>query len=128
MEYQGIIFDFNGTLFFDNDKHVKAWNEISKILRGKEITLEELHTKLNGTPNIQNILYFTDGKATKEELEKSYKKIDNMIEKYKVENFESTMKENKQKNKPEKQVEIKQKQVQEEKSSKEQEQDCEERE
>ena len=37
MEYQGIIFDFNGTLFFDNDKHVKAWNEISKILRGKEI-------------------------------------------------------------------------------------------
>ena len=71
MEYQGIIFDFNGTLFFDNDKHVKAWNEISKILRGKEITLEELHTKLNGTPNIQNILYFTDGKATKEELEKA---------------------------------------------------------
>ena len=70
MEYQGIIFDFNGTLFFDNDKHVKAWNEISKILRGKEITLKELHTKLNGTPNIQNILYFTDGKATKEELEK----------------------------------------------------------
>ena len=65
---------------------------------------------------------------TKQELEKSYKKIDNMIEKYKVENFESTMKENKQKNKPEKQVEIKQKQVQEEKSSKEQEQDCEERE
>ena len=65
---------------------------------------------------------------TKKELEKSYKKIDIMIEKYKVENFESTMKENKQKNKPEKQVEIKQKQVQEEKSSKEQEQDCEERE
>ena len=31
MEYQGIIFDFNGTLFFDNDKHVKAWNEISII-------------------------------------------------------------------------------------------------
>ena len=49
---------------------MKAWNEISKILRGNEITLEELHTKLNGTPNIQNILYFTDEKATKEELEK----------------------------------------------------------
>ena len=79
MEYQGIIFDFNGTLFFDNDKHVKAWNEISKILRGKEITLEELHTKLNGTPNIQNILYFTDGKATKEELEKYLRKKKNII-------------------------------------------------
>lgn len=79
MKYQGIIFDFNGTLFFDNDKHVKAWNEISKILRGKEITLEELHTKLNGTPNIQNILYFTDGKATKEELEKYSQKKKNII-------------------------------------------------
>lgn len=58
---------------------MKAWNEISKILRGKEITLEELHTKLNGTPNIQNILYFTDGKATKEELEKYSQKKKNII-------------------------------------------------
>ena len=82
MEYQGIIFDFNGTLFFDNDKHVKAWNEISKILRGKEITLEELHTKLNGTPNIQNILYFTDGKATKEELEKYSQKKEEYYRKF----------------------------------------------
>ena len=82
MKYQGIIFDFNGTLFFDNDKHVKAWNEISKILRGKEITLEELHTKLNGTPNIQNILYFTDGKATKEELEKAIEQYNSRDRRY----------------------------------------------
>ena len=82
MEYQGIIFDFNGTLFFDNDKHVKAWNEISKILRGKEITLEELHTKLNGTPNIQNILYFTDGKATKEDQKKYSQKKEEYYRKF----------------------------------------------
>lgn len=69
MEYQGIIFDFNGTLFFDDDKHVKAWDKISQILRGKGTTLEELQSKLNGTPNIQNVLYLTDGKATKEEQE-----------------------------------------------------------
>ena len=79
MEYQGIIFDFNGTLFFDNDKHVKAWNEISKILRGKEITLKELHTKLNGTPNIQNILYFTDGKQQKKIRKNILKKKKNII-------------------------------------------------
>ena len=89
MEYQGIIFDFNGTLFFDNDKHVKAWNEISKILRGKEITLEELHTKLNGTPNIQNILYFTDGKATKEELEKYSQKKEEYYRQFCKEDTES---------------------------------------
>ena len=72
MKYQGIIFDFNGTLFFDNDKHVKAWNEISKILRGKEITLEELHTKLNGTPNIQNILYFYRWEGNKRRIRKIF--------------------------------------------------------
>ena len=36
MKYQGIIFDFNGTLFFDNDKHVKAWNEISRSYEEKK--------------------------------------------------------------------------------------------
>ena len=94
MEYQGIIFDFNGTLFFDNDKHVKSWNEISKILRGKEITLEELHTKLNGTPNIQNILYFTDGKATKEELEKYSQKKEEYYRQFCKEDTEKLIKSN----------------------------------
>ena len=41
MKYKAVIFDFNGTLFFDNDKHVKAWNEISKLIRGRDISLEE---------------------------------------------------------------------------------------
>ena len=45
--YEGVIFDFNGTLFFDDDKHVLAWGEISRLLRGRDITDEELHTKLN---------------------------------------------------------------------------------
>jgi beta-phosphoglucomutase len=40
---KGVIFDFNGTLFFDNDKHVKAWGAISRLLRNKDITDEELH-------------------------------------------------------------------------------------
>ena len=70
MEYQGIILISMEHYFFDNDKHVKAWNEISKILRGKEITLEELHTKLNGTPNIQKYFIFYRWEGNKEELEK----------------------------------------------------------
>ena len=41
---KGVIFDFNGTLFFDNDKHVKAWGAISRLLRNKDITDKELQT------------------------------------------------------------------------------------
>lgn len=70
VEYKGIIFDFNGTLFFDNDKHIKAWGAISQILRQRDVTSEELHEKLNGTPNVENIQYLMDGKATKEDQEK----------------------------------------------------------
>lgn len=67
MNYKGVIFDFNGTLFFDNDKHVKAWGKISELIRGHGITLEEIHSKINGSPNKETINYFFDGKCTKEE-------------------------------------------------------------
>lgn len=69
-DYKGVIFDFNGTLFFDNDKHILAWNAISKELRKREITEEELYDKFNGTPNDQIIRYMTDGKASLEEIKK----------------------------------------------------------
>lgn len=53
--YKAVIFDFNGTLFFDNDKHVKAWSDISMLLRGRPITEEELHSQINGKCNEQII-------------------------------------------------------------------------
>jgi len=65
---KAVIFDFNGTLFFDNDKHIKAWGAISKLIRNRDITEEELHTKLNGVPNNQIIQYFMDGHATSDDL------------------------------------------------------------
>ena len=37
----GVIFDFNGTMFFDSDKHVKAWVEFTEELIGREITTKE---------------------------------------------------------------------------------------
>ena len=70
MNYKAVIFDFNGTLFFDNDKHVLAWNAISKILRGHGISDEELHSKFNGTPNAKNIQYMKNNQATVAEVQK----------------------------------------------------------
>ena len=39
--YKGIIFDFNGTLFWDSEKHQEAWREFSKRLRTPGFTDEE---------------------------------------------------------------------------------------
>lgn len=74
MNYKGVIFDFNGTLFFDNDKHIKAWEEISKLIRGYGISEDELHTKFNGVPNHQIISYLFNGNCSQDDLEK-YSKL-----------------------------------------------------
>ena len=68
--YKGVIFDFNGTLFFDNDKHILAWGEISKMLRGKGITEEELLEHFNGVPNQKIVTYLLGREGIAEEVEK----------------------------------------------------------
>lgn len=61
MNYKAVIFDFNGTLFIDHDKHVIAWNEMSMLLRNKPLTEDELYNKINGIPNHKTIEYFVPG-------------------------------------------------------------------
>lgn len=68
--YKGVIFDFNGTLFFDNDKHILAWGEISKMLRGRGITEEELLEHFNGVPNQKIVSYLLGREGIEAELEK----------------------------------------------------------
>lgn len=60
---KGVVFDFNGTLFADSDKHVKAWDALARELRGKGLSEEEFYHHLNGVPNQQIILYLTEGQA-----------------------------------------------------------------
>ncbi len=69
MKIKGVIFDFNGTLFFDNDKHILAWNEISKQIRHKKITEDELYNHFNGVPNANIIMYMKNQQATKGEIQ-----------------------------------------------------------
>lgn len=66
---KGVIFDFNGTLFLDHDKHVLAWNQISMKLRGRPITQEELLDHFNGVPNEVIIDYLCEGQAIKKQKE-----------------------------------------------------------
>ena len=46
--YEGIIFDFNGTLFFDSDKQEEAWRVISLRMRGREFTKQEMLERMHG--------------------------------------------------------------------------------
>lgn len=64
---KGIIFDFNGTLFFDSHMHYEAWRIYSKKLRGYSFTDEEMRTKMFGRTNA-DIIEYAIGKKPPEEM------------------------------------------------------------
>ena len=49
MKKKAVIFDFNGTLFFDSDKHIKAWNICAERLIGRKLTDQEVIKMLGRT-------------------------------------------------------------------------------
>lgn len=50
MVYKGVVFDFNGTLFWDTPLHNKAWNIFLKKY-GLHFTDEEFFSKIHGKNN-----------------------------------------------------------------------------
>ncbi len=60
------IFDFNGTLFYDTDKHRQAWKRYGKKLLGRPVTEEEWQTSILGRNN-KLILTFLLGRTPTEE-------------------------------------------------------------
>ncbi len=69
-KYKGVIFDFNGTLFFDNPKHILAWSKISQDIRHHGIDEEELHVHINGVPNNKVVEYMFGGTCDPSKMEK----------------------------------------------------------
>ncbi len=67
MKYKGIIFDFNGTLLFDSEKHLEAWREYSRQLRGTAFTDEEMRDYMFGRTN-EDIIAYAIGKKPDPEL------------------------------------------------------------
>lgn len=67
--YKGIIFDFNGTLFFDSKKHLEAWREFSKRVRPYAFTDEEMRKYMFGRTN-EDILTYLMGRKPDPELVK----------------------------------------------------------
>ena len=61
-KYKGIIFDFNGTLFWDTPKHEQAWQIFAKESLNLEIDRREYYEKMHGSTNanIYKYLYKKD--------------------------------------------------------------------
>lgn len=75
---KGIIFDFNGTLFFDSHMHYEAWRIYSKKLRGYEFTDDEMRQKMFGRTNADIIEYAIGKKPTPDLVEKLAKEKEAM--------------------------------------------------
>lgn len=70
MDKKGIIFDFNGTLFWDSQKHYDAWIETSKKLRGTPFNDYEMVHHMFGRKNAEIIEYALGYMPSEKEIEK----------------------------------------------------------
>lgn len=69
-QYKGIIFDFNGTLYWDSPKHKEAWVEFSRRLRGTPFSDEEMLKYMFGRTNEEIIKYAIGKQPTPEMVKK----------------------------------------------------------
>ena len=66
---KGIIFDFNGTLFWDSKYNTEAWITFSGTIRDHPLTNDEMKI-LNGRNNRVFLEYIAGRKITEDEYEK----------------------------------------------------------
>ncbi len=86
---KGIIFDFNGTLFFDSHMHYEAWRIYSKKLRGYSFTDEEMRNKMFGRTNEDIIKYATGRQPSKETVINLAKEKENLYRQMCLKNREN---------------------------------------
>lgn len=67
---KGVLFDFNGTLFFDTFIHIASWTKYAKEKFNIELTSEDFLTNIHGRSNFYIIPYLTKNRITdKEEID-----------------------------------------------------------
>lgn len=69
MPFDGIIFDFNGVLWWDTHLHVRAWEQFSGRLRELPLSGEELASEVFGRPNRHSLEYLVGHPLTRGEVE-----------------------------------------------------------
>ena len=66
MKFKGVIFDFNGTLFYDTPFHNTAWQRMVKELTGSDLD-DDLRVKMHGKNN-RDILHCINKKISDEDI------------------------------------------------------------
>ncbi|WP_273327691.1 HAD family hydrolase [Vallitalea guaymasensis] len=69
MKTQGIIFDFNGTMFYDGKIQEESWKTFLYKKIGREITNEEFHKYVHGCHAEVSFSYFLKNRLSKEEID-----------------------------------------------------------
>lgn len=64
----GVIFDFNGTMFFDDDKHVISWKQFADYKFHVNLTDQEFDKHIHGHNNAEILSYLAKKDFTKEEV------------------------------------------------------------
>lgn len=81
MKYKGIIFDFNGVLFWDTFLQEKAWNVMHQSLRGKPFTKEEMAVHMHGVENRLIFPYILRRKVSEKEFKHLEEKKESIYQK-----------------------------------------------
>lgn len=66
--WAGVIFDFNGVLFWDNPLHEEAWRQYSARLRGRPLDDREMIERVHGRVNRDIFAYVLGRVAADDEL------------------------------------------------------------
>lgn len=66
---KGVIFDFNGTMFFDSLFHEKAWMAIGEKYFHRHLSKEEVDKNIQGRSNERILSYLSSSPLSKEEAD-----------------------------------------------------------
>ena len=64
----GVIFDFNGTLFNDSDKHEKAWQFFSREVFQRNISQEEFKRFIHGRNSEFIVQYLSEASLSQNQI------------------------------------------------------------
>jgi HAD superfamily hydrolase (TIGR01509 family) len=70
MKFDGIIFDFNGVLWWDSHLQEHAWKQFSEAVKGRPFSSEEIRVHVHGRNNQHTLEYLTGSSVTGNNLER----------------------------------------------------------